>query len=64
MVMRREDSNYCLAYFCDDGSYDWVLSMDICEGKEEEGEQVVNEAEKKMEEPGPRDNFQCDGFCG
>ena len=35
--------------------------MDICQCEEEDEEQVVNEAEKKMEESGSTDNFQCVG---
>ena len=40
MAMRREDSNFFLTYICDDGSYDWVSSMDICQCEEEDEEKV------------------------
>ena len=38
-----------------------ILSMDICECEEDDKEQDVNETEKKIGEPGSKDNFQFAG---
>ena len=53
VMMGREDSNFCLAYLCDADSYDWVLSLDICECEE------VNEDE----EPACTGSGMCVRYC-
>ena len=48
MLMRREESNFCMSYLCDDVYSDWILSLDICECREEDEEEV--EGSKKDDE--------------
>ena len=40
MLMRREESNFCMSYLCDDVYSDWILSLDICECRGEDEEEV------------------------
>ena len=50
ILMKRQDSNLCISFLSDDIYSDWILSMDICECREEVVEEVEDSKNDNADE--------------